>query len=266
MKLLYSANYYFSDDCQDSTNVVDEYVRMTIDCMCISKRPRKGFTKPLRCLKNTTPSFDDIVVTVLNFQIDNQMFRKGLYDFPAIVSGQQQSGLHKFKFNSCVASDLMLEMLKENSLVTLSLTFDTNTTDGKVLKSIHTRINPLHVFIEDTFIYKLNSILSSFESTSNQGRGIKRVYYSSLPSDVSISSQNLSKHLHLDALKVEEISVLVNVHASMKMYIGLDQSPLHFSMFNRTNVVTTSYALGMKIRPYFTGGIILFLKWCLVKD
>lgn len=232
-----------SDDCRDSQNNVDEYLRVTMDCVCISQRPRKGYSKPLKCLNDTTPSFNDILFTVLNLQVDNQMYRKGLYDFPAVVSGQEQDSLPKFKFNNCLVSDHIIEMLKENSLITLALTFDGNCDEGNVLKSVHMKMKPLNVSIEDTFIYKLNSILTSFDF------GVKRnipqrTFHLKVPDDVLMSSQNLARHLCLDSLKIENLSVLVNLHASMKMYIGLDQSPLHFSMFERNNFVTTSYALG----------------------
>ena len=215
-----------------------------MDCVSVSHRPRKGYMKPLRCLNLMTPSFNDISLTVLNFQLDNQMYRKGLYDFPAILSGQYQGPLPKFKFNKCLVSDFMLETLKENSLLCLNFAFDANSDAGNVLKSAQMTIKPLNVFIEDTFAYKINSILSSFVFNDNRVRPCKRPYRSKTPEDVLISSQNLSRHLCLDLLKINEISVLVSVHASMKMYIGLDQSPLHFSSFERANFITTSYALG----------------------
>ena len=215
-----------------------------MDCVSVSHRPRKGYTKPLKCLNLMTPSFNDISLTILNFQFDNQMYRKGLYDFPAIVSGQQQGPLPKFKFNKCLVSDFMLEMLKESSLVCLTFAFDANNDVGSVLKSAHMSIKPLNVFIEDTFAYKINAILSTFELSDSKRKPEKQMYRSKTPDDVLISSQNLSSHLCLDLLKIDEFSVLVSVHASMKMYIGLDQSPLHFSTFERKNIITTSYALG----------------------
>ena len=191
-----------------------------------------------------TPSFNDILFTVLNMQFDNQMYRKGLYDFPAILSGQQKDKLPKFKFNNCLVSDLIMETLKQNSLITLALTFDDHD-EGNVLKSIHMKMKPLNVFIEDTFIYKLNSILNSFNFGVKRAIPNESTFHFKVPNDVLMSSQNLARHVCLDSLKIDDLSVLVNVHASLKMYIGLDQSPLHFSVFERKNFITTSYALGM---------------------
>ena len=230
-----------------------------MDCVCVSQRPRKGHIKPLKCLNYMTSSFNDILLTILRLQIDNQLFRKGLYDFPTVVSGQQQSLLQKFRFNNCIASNFMIEMLKESSLVSLALTFDANGHDGSVLKSVRMNIQPLTVFIEDTFAFKLNAIMNSFDSFDKRHSiQDKTSSYSKLPKDVLIASQNLARHLSLDLLKIEEMSVLVNVHASMKMYIGLDQSPLHFSTFERSNITTTSYALGMYLR-YFSKGAWLYV-------
>ena len=217
-----------------------------MDCVCLSQRPRKGHSKPLKCLNNIVPSFNDVSLIIYNFQFDNQMYRKGLYDFPAIVSGQERGSLPKFRFNNCLASDYMLETLKDNCLVSLQLTFDTNKAEGNnVLKSVYMKIKPLNVYIEDTFAYKLNNILNSFEPFNKRTSLEKIPSCSKLPSNILISSQNLARHLCLDLLKIDEMSVLVNVHASLKMYIGLDQSPLHFALFERNNFITTSYALGM---------------------
>ena len=216
-----------------------------MDGICLSHRPRKGCSKPLKCLNDIIPSFDDLALTIWNLQLDNQMYRKGLYDFPAIVTGQEGNPLPKFKFNNCLVSDYILDTLKDNSLVSLQLTFDNNSDKEKnVLKFVHMKIKPLNLYIEDTFVYKLNQILNSFETFRKKTRLDCTSVCSKIPSDILISSQNLSRHLCLDTLKIDEISVLVNVHASLKMYIGLDQSPLHFALFERNNFITTSYALG----------------------
>ena len=140
----------------------------------------------------------------------------------------------------------MLDMLRTNSLLSLQLTFDSNLEKGnnQILKTIDLKIRPLNVYIEDTFLYKITQILTSFGPLHHAKKSTKQAY-SKLPEEILISSQNLARHLYLDLLKIDELSLLVNVHASLKIHIGLDQSPLHFALFQRNNLMTTSYALGM---------------------
>ena len=46
---------------------------------------------------------------------------------------------------------------------------------------------------------------------------------SRLPCDVTLSSLNLVRDVHLDLLSMESLSALVSVRASLKIDIGLDQ-------------------------------------------
>ena len=136
------------------------------------------------------------------------------------------------------------------------------------------KIRPLNVYVEDKFVNKINEILESFASTMLRPRNGEAncfktalsstsICYDKLPDNILVSSQNLASHLYLNRIKIDDLSVLVNVHASLKMYIGLDQSPLQFNSFERNNLMTTSYDLG-KLQSIF----FLFLpcvQWCQIR-
>ncbi len=66
------------------------------------------------------------------------------------------------------------------------------------------------------------------DQSSKQRRNVNPTKFSSeftlkLPRDVSLSSLNLVRDIHLDLINIEELSALVSVRASLKIYIGLDQ-------------------------------------------
>lgn len=47
--------------------------------------------------------------------------------------------------------------------------------------------------------------------------------------------------LTIRRMLVEEISVMLSVHSSVKVYLALDQSPLFFAEFERKRVFTNAY-------------------------
>lgn len=117
------------------------------------------------------------------------------------------------------------------------------------LESIKINIEPVSIFIEDTYITKLLDYLKIFSPTKliiwpKQKPTIKYDLHSSLvgiPDIVMWESVMMSKPLTLKSLSIEPLSISLSIHSSVKLYIALDKSPLHFGKFERKRVLTTSY-------------------------
>ena len=62
--------------------------------------------------------------------------------------------------------------------------------------------------------------------------------------EVMLTSSNLANPMWLERLTVEPLNILVSVHASIKAYVGLDQSPLSFGRYHHENFRVTNFALG----------------------
>uniref|UniRef100_A0A0V0G3C3 Putative vacuolar protein n=1 Tax=Triatoma dimidiata TaxID=72491 RepID=A0A0V0G3C3_TRIDM len=89
------------------------------------------------------------------------------------------------------------------------------------------------------------------------------VYKVGIPQQVITSTYSLSRPLKLRSLHIAPLDVLVSVHTSTKFYIALDQSPLTFSAFDRTDVVTTPFRLGHAITLHYFLGAIYGTGWAL---
>lgn len=84
-----------------------------------------------------------------------------------------------------------------------------------------------------------------------------------LPSELVSSSYELSRPLKLTKLYISPLSLRVSLHTSTKFYIALDQSPLSFAEFKRTDVVTSPYRLGHALTLHYFLGAIYGTGWAL---
>ena len=248
-----------SDDAVESPSDLDEYVRLTLDCLAVGLRPRTCFNKPLRSLANGLPQYSDYTISCLDLQVDNQMYRKGLFDFPTVLTSGtghlHPSQRPRLNLNS-TAFDSTFEGLKKKSLLVVKFSVDISLPQHHVIKTIHIKCLPTKAYIEDRFVFKMAEVFESLAShlsaaevttgdASDSGESIHL-----LPRDVLMSANNLNNHMQLDSLEMEPLSVLVSVHASLKMFIGVDQSPLNFGPFSRKSLMTTNYALGQSLARF----------------
>ncbi|CAB0013802.1 unnamed protein product [Nesidiocoris tenuis] len=84
-----------------------------------------------------------------------------------------------------------------------------------------------------------------------------------IPDDVVSGTYDLSRPLKLKKFLIAPMEMSVSVHTSTKFYIALDQSPLSFSEFRRTNVVTTPFRLGHALSLHYFLGAIYGTGWAL---
>ena len=104
-------------------SILDEYIRMTLDTMIITLRPRVMHSQSPRCLNGKLSVIEDLSLTVSGIQIDNQMFSKGCYDFPIFLKGQtQKSGVKETELKLPLFNqDYIMDAVKEKSLFKLGM-------------------------------------------------------------------------------------------------------------------------------------------------
>lgn len=245
-----------TDDCIEAYNVQDEYVRVTLDTVILTMKPRIVFSHPLRSRGGAFPMFNDFSLSVTGIQVDNQMFHKGSFDFPVLLKGQNQSSGAKHSLTGIPAfnqSDFVMDQVKEDSLLRVVLSIDANSLRN-VLTEISIKIRPINVFIEDVFVYKISEIVKSF---SDIPVGTHR----NEMSEIRSSANYLASPMCLERLTIEPLHILVSVHASVKAYVGLDQSPLYFGGYSRHNIMTTNFALGQSIARHYISGTLFRAGW-----
>lgn len=79
---------------------------------------------------------------------------------------------------------------------------------------------------------------------------------SDLWTQVLQSALTLVRPVRLQRLSIQPISLLVSIHASLKLYIASDHTPLSFSLFERGPVCTTARQLVHALAMHYAAGAL----------
>lgn len=127
-----------------------------------------------------------------------------------------------------------------------------------VLLNYFDKLNPQNLIIRRVQ-YDNNFISSTPSETSQNAFGQNAAVLISgvhIPKKIIMSSQLLGKPLRMNKLTINEINLLLSVHSSIRMYIALDKSPLHFGIFEKRNILTTHFKLGHSLAMHYLSGAI----------
>ena len=255
------------DDVSDQENI-SEIMRVTLDNFIISLRPKIDLTEKLRALDYRVKEQVEVVVFVGDVQVDNQLHICGKYDFPVILIRQDPDSAPKLSPLDPI--ERAIQISHNNALFTLTLVLE-QLPSRNCLHSVHVRLKPIVLFAEDAVFYSLMDILSSFlpmprqrvrdvrERRKDEEEALPVVMR--MPEHILAISNTMTSPVHIYSLIVEPVSLLLSVHASIKIYVALDRSPLHFSQFHRSEVLTTSYSLGHSLAMHYISGALMRAGW-----
>lgn len=211
-----------------------------------------------------------VSLSISDIQLDNQLFVRNSFDFPVLLINQESTEKPELSFKTNMAQ--WIDTWTNQAVLKVNFNIETwrdilagKDTTGILflryklsninimffadVKEIKIRIEPLSLFIEDLYIIKLMEYLKTFIPTRliiwpKQKTTLQYPLNSVLvgvPEIIIWESIALAKPLSLRSFSIEPLSVLLSVHASVKMYIALDKSPLYFGKFERKRVLTTPY-------------------------
>lgn len=255
------------DDVSDQENI-SEILRVTCDNFIISLRPKIDLTEKLRALDYRVKEQVEIVFFVGDIQVDNQLHVCGKYDFPVILIRQDPDSAPKLSPLDPI--ERAIQVSHNNALFTLSLVLEPSPS-RTCLHSMHIRLKPIVLYAEDAVFYSLMDILTSFLPVPRQRvREVRERREEEdealpvamrVPKEVLAKSAAMTRPVHISHLIVEPVSLLLSVHASVKIYVALDRSPLHFGQFQRSEILTTSYSLGHSLAMHYLSGALIRAGW-----
>ena len=177
-----------TDDCIQSTNQIDEFIRVTMDAVTFTVRPTT-ISAPGRS--------SQICLTLGDCQIDNQMYAKGSYDFPVVLKGHEVSNVRKL-LPQDISQHWSKELMEKNHFrLDVIVEMDTQTEavgPPMFLKAVTLKIRPMEVFIEDVFMYKMLQVIHSFGPTQQSSPSDDGL----VNSDVKMAARCLAKPLFLE--------------------------------------------------------------------
>ena len=252
--LCHHASLTLLDETTDVTTV-KEILRVSIDNAFVAYYP---LISP-ETLMDMRPSVKQLLTIYCgDLQIDNQMHSLGCYDFPVVLLKQSHVTIEHLpkKFTELSLSE-KLECLQDKGLIQVTCTLCKDlSSDAVTLQNVDVGVRPISVFIEDMFVYDILKKIDSFIATRLSKSAPDPRKSRCLPKAVRCTSQTLSCPIRLESLSIRQLSLLLSVHASLKLFIASDNTPLTLGTFERQAVFTTVPQLTKALAMHYASGAL----------
>lgn len=252
--------------CDDTTSSKSssELLRFTLDHVYLHMVPVASYLRPLshEFHGETTSGFQQFYtlwIYCADLQLDNQLYNKSNFHFPVLLcQGEKNETTQWAKVHNLMLSNKDLEEYNENSFIRLCLTLSEEQNLLFHVNDVSFEIKPARLYVEDTFVYYIKTL---FETYLPDAKG---AYHSTrtsalrqiLPERVRQHANALVNPVKLKKLAIQPVSLLVSIHASLKLYIASDHTPLSFSVFERGPIFTTARQLIHALAMHYAAGAL----------
>ncbi|XP_028280371.1 vacuolar protein sorting-associated protein 13B isoform X2 [Parambassis ranga] len=272
--LLSEASVALSDDITSPTSSV-ELLRLTLTKLLLSLSPAPTLLPPLTIDPDVgTASVSALMsgsslieVYCCSLQVDNQLYNRASFHFPVLLCQDQRVGVEPEGMWSSDAnpaeSPEALEEFKRSCFLQLKMTL---AGDRCTVEEVTFQLQPARVYLEDTFVYYIKTLFHTYipsstffspESQRSKESGSGLI----LPEQVLQSVQALVHPVLLQRLTIQPVNLLVSIHASLKLYIASDHTPLSFSLFERGPLCTTARQLVHALAMHYAAGALFRAGW-----
>ncbi|XP_063055639.1 intermembrane lipid transfer protein VPS13B-like [Engraulis encrasicolus] len=225
-------------------------------------------------------------------QLDNQLYTRASFHFPVLLcqdsrtadpspsspsSSSSSSSSSSQSASSApwsaeahpLLSPRALQAYRGSCFLRLTLTL----APDLALETAAFQLQPARVYLEDTFVYYVKTLFHSYlpDSAFGSSGGVGSPSSSSsssswrgcggLPEEVLQATQALVRPVRLRRLTIQPVSLLVSIHASLKLYIASDHTPLAFSLFERAPLCTTARQLVHALAMHYAAGALFRAGW-----
>nr|XP_044999217.1 vacuolar protein sorting-associated protein 13B isoform X3 [Jaculus jaculus] len=251
--------------CDDLTHqkASSELLRLTLDNVFLSVAPMAD-SLPGEEPASTLFQLYCVEVYCGDLQLDNQLYNKSNFHFAVLVcQGEKTEPTHYSKMQNLLVSSKDLEEYKENCFIKLCITI----TEGKDflldVNEFSFELKPARLYVEDTFVYYIKTLFDTYlprnrlAGQDTQLSGGRQV----LPVQVRQHARALLNPVKLRKLVIQPVNLLVSIHASLKLYIASDHTPLSFSVFERGPIFTTARQLVHALAMHYAAGALFRAGW-----
>ncbi|XP_068178837.1 intermembrane lipid transfer protein VPS13B-like isoform X2 [Antennarius striatus] len=270
--LLSEASVVLSDDITSPSGSV-ELLRLTLTKLLLSLAPAPTSLPPKLVddpgvdaapIQVLMPDASLIEVCCLGLQVDNQLYNRASFHFPVLLCQDQrggaEAGVSWSSDNNPTQSSEALEEFKRSCFLQLKVVL---AGDGFTVEEVSFQLQPARVYLEDTFVYYVKTLFHTYvpdgtmSSVPTASLGSAPI----LPEQVLRSVQALVQPVRLQRLTIQPVSLLVSIHASLKLYIASDHTPLSFSLFERGPLCTTARQLVHALAMHYAAGALFRAGW-----
>ncbi|XP_015213385.2 intermembrane lipid transfer protein VPS13B isoform X1 [Lepisosteus oculatus] len=198
-----------------------------------------------------------------SLQVDNQLYSRASFHFPVLLCQEQRADPAPWCWDSNPAvSPQALEAYKSSCFLRLGLALSS---DGCSVEEVTFQLKLARVYLEDTFVYYIKTLFHTYIPDSVLGGKPARAPSApgalALPDQVQQSIQALVHPVKLRRLTIHPVNLLVSIHASLKLYIASDHTPLSFSLFERGLLYTTARQLVHALAMHYAAGALFRAGW-----
>ncbi|XP_058985596.1 intermembrane lipid transfer protein VPS13B-like [Musca domestica] len=204
-------------------------------------------------------------VVIPNLQIDNQLFSTGKYDFPVILCAQELYQRNDLLPEPYYLGSYYKYLAEKSPMISLKLKLFE---DEFKICSLRCHFTPVRAYIEDAYITDFLDALVECEPSNCAYRPKSKMERIELignqlciPNDVARAALYTAEPLQLRYFCIEPMSVLLSVHTSVRLYIALDHSPLSFSSYERSHLLTMPMKFGQNLGMHYLSGAIFGAGW-----
>lgn len=233
-----------------------ELLRLTLDNIFLHVCPAPGVLPgeepPSTLLQLLEVYFGDL-------QLDNQLYNKSNFHFAVLIcQGEKTEPARYSRVQSLLASSKDLEEYKENSFAKLRLTVSEGTDFLFDVSEFSVEVKPAQLYVEDTFVYYIKTLFDTYLPHSRVAGDHAQLSAGEqvLPMHVRQHARALVNPVKLRKLVIQPVKLLVSIHASLKLYIASDHTPLSFSVFERGPVFTTARQLVHALAMHYAAGAL----------
>ncbi|XP_030013589.1 vacuolar protein sorting-associated protein 13B isoform X3 [Sphaeramia orbicularis] len=277
--LLSEASVVLNDDITSPSGSV-ELLRLTLTKLLLSLSPAPPLL-PTELMDSTSegtepvppllPDASLIEVCCFGLQVDNQLYNRASFHFPVLLCQDQRGAAEPPASWSSDAnpteSPEALEEFRRSCFLQLRVTL---AGDRCTVEEVVFQLQPARVYLEDTFVYYIKTLFHTYipdtalTSTTTTGEAqthSKPGSAPAVPEQVLQSVQALVHPVRLQRLVIQPVNLLVSIHASLKLYIASDHTPLSFSLFERGPICTTARQLVHALAMHYAAGALFRAGW-----
>lgn len=251
---LYYCQAYAKHICIIFSDNGTEILRANIDEILITSRPLLDLSQKL-----VTVMRQEVLFCASEIQIDNQLHVTGGYDFPVVFVSRAF-----LESSDCAQIDhppmhFDLMQVRRNSLITLAAVLQRSSTSKSwYIQNVELGVKPFVIYLEDALLHAVSQMFRSCQMSS-------LCYWSKdvlsrdrvIPQQVLWSAINLGSPVTIQRFTILPISLMFSLHASLKLFISLDHTPLNFRSFEKEAFSTTWYRLGHALAMHYLSGALI---------
>ncbi|XP_017585846.1 PREDICTED: vacuolar protein sorting-associated protein 13B isoform X6 [Corvus brachyrhynchos] len=210
------------------------------------------------------PQFHSLQVYCEDLQVDNQLYSKSNFHFAVLLCQEEKNETVQWsRMNNFIVCNKDLESYKENCFIKLCIAFSEEENFMFHMNDLSFELKPARLYVEDTFVYYIKTLFDTYLPENKIACKSTNASDTTpiVPEQVREHARALVKPVKLRKLKIQPVNLLVSIHASLKLYIASDHTPLSFSVFERGPIFTTARQLVHALAMHYAAGALFRAGW-----